>query len=56
MDYMKNEKKAYLCSKCGAYSGKWQGQCPDCDAWNSLGQTIVSKKAISSSRNTINSK
>ena len=40
MDYMKNEKKAYLCSKCGAYSGKWQGQCPDCDAWNSLGQTI----------------
>ena len=50
---MKNEKKAYLCSECGAYSGKWQGQCPDCDAWNSLGQTVVSKKAITLSRNTI---
>jgi len=41
---MKNEKKAYTCSDCGAFSVKWQGQCPDCNAWNSLNETVVAKK------------
>jgi DNA repair protein RadA/Sms len=36
---MARAKKAYVCSDCGAYSVKWQGQCPDCDAWNTLAQT-----------------
>ena len=38
---MARPKKAYVCSDCGAYSVKWQGQCPDCDAWNSLTQTTL---------------
>lgn len=38
---MARAKKAYVCSDCGAYSVKWQGQCPDCDAWNSLTQTTL---------------
>jgi len=29
-------KTIYLCSGCGARHLKWQGQCPDCGAWNSL--------------------
>jgi len=33
---MARAKKAYVCAECGAHSVKWQGQCPDCDAWNSL--------------------
>jgi DNA repair protein RadA/Sms len=36
---MAKAKIAYVCSACGAHSVKWQGQCPDCGAWNSLGQT-----------------
>ena len=39
---MAKAKKAYLCGECGAHAVKWQGQCPDCDAWNSLVQTTVS--------------
>jgi len=38
---MARAKTAYVCAECGAHSVKWQGQCPDCDAWNSLSQTTV---------------
>jgi DNA repair protein RadA/Sms len=38
---MARAKTAYVCAQCGAHSVKWQGQCPDCDAWNTLAQTIV---------------
>ena len=34
-------KIAYVCNVCGAHSVKWQGQCPDCDAWNALQKTEV---------------
>ncbi len=26
----------YICNICGAETTKWSGQCPDCNAWNSL--------------------
>lgn len=39
---MARAKTAYVCAECGAHAVKWQGQCPDCDAWNSLAQTTVS--------------
>lgn len=29
-------KKTYRCNECGGSSTKWAGQCPDCEAWNSL--------------------
>jgi DNA repair protein RadA/Sms len=38
---MARAKKAYVCADCGAHSVKWQGQCPDCGAWNTLGQMTV---------------
>ena len=38
---MAKAKTAYVCSACGAHSVKWQGQCPDCEAWNSLTETRV---------------
>ncbi|MGB5345343.1 MAG: DNA repair protein RadA, partial [Woeseia sp.] len=38
---MAKAKKAYVCDACGAHSVKWQGQCPDCDAWNTLTPTSV---------------
>lgn len=43
---MAKAKKAYVCADCGAYSVKWQGQCPDCDAWNTLTQTAVATAAV----------
>jgi DNA repair protein RadA/Sms len=31
----------YLCAECGAVSAKWQGQCADCGAWNTLTESLV---------------
>ncbi|MFO7287762.1 MAG: DNA repair protein RadA [Gammaproteobacteria bacterium] len=33
---MAKPKTAYVCEACGAQSPKWQGQCADCGAWNTL--------------------
>ncbi|MDX1405196.1 MAG: DNA repair protein RadA [Woeseiaceae bacterium] len=45
---MPRAKTAYVCTECGAHSVKWQGQCPDCSAWNTLAQTRVTSAATSS--------
>jgi len=34
-------KTIYTCSECGGQSPKWQGQCPACNAWNTLVETIA---------------
>lgn len=36
---MARTKTAFVCTECGAHAVKWQGQCADCGAWNSLTQT-----------------
>ena len=36
---MAKAKAHYTCEACGAQQPKWQGQCPDCGAWNSLTET-----------------
>ncbi|WOE74144.1 DNA repair protein RadA [Alterisphingorhabdus coralli] len=45
---MPKTKKKYVCQECGAVSHRWQGQCGDCGAWNSLveevGETVFSAK------------
>ena len=33
---MAKPKLVYTCDNCGAQQPKWQGQCPDCGAWNTL--------------------
>ena len=38
-------KTAYICEDCGARSVKWQGQCPDCGAWNTLAATMAKTAA-----------
>jgi len=34
-------KVHYVCSACGASAAKWQGQCGQCQAWNTLVETAV---------------
>ncbi|GAB3337435.1 DNA repair protein RadA [Marilutibacter aestuarii] len=36
---------AYVCSECGSDHNKWQGQCADCGAWNTLGEFVVEPAA-----------
>lgn len=35
---MAKAKTAYVCNDCGSDYRKWQGQCTDCGAWNSLSE------------------
>ncbi|NND67994.1 MAG: DNA repair protein RadA [Halioglobus sp.] len=35
---MAKQKTAFVCNDCGADYVKWQGQCSDCGAWNTLGE------------------
>jgi DNA repair protein RadA/Sms len=38
---MAKAKTIYTCTECGGQSSKWQGQCPHCEAWNTLVETIA---------------
>jgi DNA repair protein RadA/Sms len=42
-------KTIYSCTECGATSPKWQGQCPGCNDWNTLVETVA-EKALTNSR------
>ncbi|MBO5037513.1 MAG: DNA repair protein RadA [Clostridia bacterium] len=45
-------KTIYVCSECGAASPKWSGKCPECGAWNTLNEEIVSEKPEKSVKKT----
>ena len=34
-------KTAFVCNECGSDYRKWQGQCTDCNAWNTLSEVKV---------------
>ncbi|MDR2690165.1 MAG: DNA repair protein RadA [Azoarcus sp.] len=40
---MSKAKSAYVCSACGAQLPRWQGQCPQCSAWNTLVETVMER-------------
>jgi DNA repair protein RadA/Sms len=37
---MAKAKTQYTCTECGASEPKWQGQCPSCQSWNTLVETV----------------
>ena len=45
---MAKSKTVFVCNDCGSEYAKWQGQCTDCKAWNTL--TSLSVDAGTSSR------
>jgi len=49
-------KTAYECGACSARTVKWQGQCPECEAWNTLAPitAVASNDARASSVKPIN--
>jgi len=38
---MAKAKTIYTCTECGGQVLKWQGQCPHCNEWNTLVETIA---------------
>lgn len=47
---MAKTKSAYVCSDCGSDHPRWQGQCKDCGAWNTLTEIVISGGNAASSR------
>jgi len=41
-------KTAYVCGECGGEHNKWQGQCDECGAWNSLSEIVLEAAAMPS--------
>ncbi|MDG1937265.1 MAG: ATPase domain-containing protein, partial [Pseudomonadales bacterium] len=39
---MAKAKSAFVCTDCGSEYTKWQGQCTDCSAWNTLSEIRLS--------------
>ena len=44
---MAKSKIAYVCSDCGAEFPRWQGQCTECGAWNTISEFRVAPKSKS---------
>ena len=44
---MAKQKTIYTCTECGGQEPKWQGQCPNCMAWNTLVETIAEAPSAS---------
>ena len=38
---MAKQKTIFSCTECGGQTLKWQGQCPHCQAWNTLVEALV---------------
>ncbi len=38
---MAKAKTIYSCTECGGQVPKWQGQCPHCEAWNTLVESVA---------------
>ena len=38
-------KTAYVCGECGGEHNKWQGQCDECGAWNTLAEIVLESAA-----------
>ncbi len=47
---MAKEKTVYTCSECGGTSPKWLGKCTQCNAWNTLIESIADNAAPTKNR------
>jgi DNA repair protein RadA/Sms len=36
-------RTVHVCQQCGAETPRWSGQCPSCQAWNTLVETVVAR-------------
>ena len=42
---MTKSKSIFSCTECGGQTLKWQGQCPYCQLWNTLVETVAEKNS-----------
>ena len=46
---MAKNKRLYGCTDCGATFSKWSGQCGECQAWNTLVETVIDTTPVGGS-------
>ena len=51
---MAKTKTVYICQSCTYQSLRWVGQCPECQAWNTLVEEVISKSITSPTKNYSN--
>jgi len=44
---MEKSRTVYICQQCGKESLKWLGKCPNCQAWNSFLEQVVTETKAS---------
>ena len=49
---MAKTKTAYVCNECGADFVRWQGQCTECGAWNTISEVRMTAPAKGSRGST----
>ena len=47
---MAKARTVYSCTECGGQSVKWQGQCPHCQGWNTLVESVAETAPQSANR------
>jgi DNA repair protein RadA/Sms len=47
---MAKPKTIYVCTECGGQSPKWQGQCPGCQQWNTLVESVAENASAGGNR------
>ncbi len=47
---MARPKTSYVCGSCGAHTPQWQGQCPACQAWNTLELAVAVSGSVATRR------
>ena len=51
---MAKTKTQYVCQKCGRIAAKEMGKCPQCSAWNSMVEEVVTTSKNSGIRSRTN--
>jgi DNA repair protein RadA/Sms len=52
---MPETRTIFVCQNCGSQFPKWQGKCPDCNAWNSFAEESFSSSPILRQKQTLKS-
>jgi DNA repair protein RadA/Sms len=47
---MAKPRTSYVCAACGERTSQWQGQCPACEAWNTLEATLAQARGADTRR------
>ena len=47
---MAKAKTQHVCAECGGSTAKWQGQCPHCETWNTLVESVIEPVSKNSKR------